>query len=199
MQTSGASEEGKKPEDLLDEKHQGWTRKTTVIMGRLGTHSDFQTNDVHANEGKPRLLLSKSEDISRPPPHKPSGKLPSFKPGFKGSPDLKKAFRQISKPTPTKHLLLGTVLGYFTGYATMKVSRTAALFVGSSLILVKLAQHKGLIDLDVKSLQSKAAKKFDESMGKNKGELKNRFTDFVKKHEYFSTGFAGGFLIGISL
>lgn len=176
-----------------------WSRKTTVIMGRLGSHSEFQSNDEHANESKARLLLSKSENIPRPPSNKPSGKLPTSRPPFKGSPNFKKMFQQISKATPTKHLLLGTVAGYFTGYATMKVSRTAALVVGSSLILLKLAQHKGLIDLDVKNLQSKAAKKFDQSVAKNKGELKNKFTTFVNKHEYFSTGFAGGFLIGISL
>lgn len=110
-----------------------------------------------------------------------------------------RAIKNITQSSPNKQLVIGTATGWVSGVIAIRISRTAALAAGSSIILLKFAENKGL--LEWKSVKEKAMnskKWFDVKYGDRSNVWKTKVTTFTNANPFFTAGFVGGFLIGIA-
>merc|ERR1712071_547875 len=110
--------------------------------------------------------------------------------------------KYASEGSNPKQLAIGGVSGWVMGYVAMKIGKTVATAVGGSLILLQIAYHKGYISVDwskvnkdLEGASKKLAKRGNESSVSN---MIDKVQNTIVNDAYFSCGFAGGFLIGLS-
>jgi len=110
--------------------------------------------------------------------------------------------KYASEGSNPKQIAIGSVSGWVTGYVAMKIGKTVATAVGGSLILLQIAYHKGYISVDwskvnkdLEGASKKLAKRGNESSVSN---MIDKVQNTIVNDAYFSCGFAGGFLIGLS-
>nr|XP_022907962.1 FUN14 domain-containing protein 1-like [Onthophagus taurus] len=97
-----------------------------------------------------------------------------------------------------EQLLLGVVLGYATGYVTMKVGRKAALVVGTGVLAFQIAQNFGFTKSNWDDARNKA-KAVQSKMGAGGCRFdRDKFRQLIKKNTSFVSSFAGGFLIAFA-
>ncbi|RNA32334.1 FUN14 domain-containing 1-like [Brachionus plicatilis] len=126
---------------------------------------------------------------------------------------IRNSINEIKEMSTLNQVFVGGSAGLATGYVTSKVGRMAAFTVGSSLIMLQLAQHFGYIEIKwgkksskIKDLKKKAIEVAEETGlldSNSQNEKLERAFGFVKKfmQENFAFGisFGGGLLIGISI
>ncbi|KAF7709476.1 FUN14 domain-containing protein 1 [Silurus meridionalis] len=101
-------------------------------------------------------------------------------------------------------ILMGGVTGWCAGYLFQKVGKIAATAVGGGFLLLQIANHSGYVQVDWKKVKkdvNKAKKHLKKKASKAAPEL-NSFidesTEFVKRNIVVSSGFLGGFLLGLA-
>ncbi|XP_048095410.1 FUN14 domain-containing protein 1 [Alosa alosa] len=100
-------------------------------------------------------------------------------------------------------IMMGGVTGWCAGYLFQRVGKIAATAVGGGFLLF-IANHSGYVQVDWKKVEkdvNKAKKHLKKRANKAAPEL-NSFieesTEFVKRNIVMSSGFVGGFLLGLA-
>ncbi|XP_068602340.1 FUN14 domain-containing protein 1 [Brachionichthys hirsutus] len=105
------------------------------------------------------------------------------------------------KYTVVSQVAVGGVSGWCVGYVFQKVGKVAAASVGGGLLLLQLANHSGYIQVDWKKLEKdvdQAKRQLRKSTNQTElSSLIEKSTDFVKKSVVVTSGFIGGFLLGL--
>nr|XP_004573022.1 FUN14 domain-containing protein 1 [Maylandia zebra] len=101
-------------------------------------------------------------------------------------------------------IAIGGVSGWCAGYLFQKVGKVAATAVGGGLLLLQVANNSGYIQVDWKRVEkdvNKAKKQLKKGTDQAVPEL-NTFVEksreFVKKNIVVTSGFIGGFLLGLA-
>ncbi|CAL8342042.1 unnamed protein product [Boreogadus saida] len=120
-----------------------------------------------------------------------------------------RVFGKNSGPIAAKYsvatqIALGGASGWCAGYLCQKVGKVAATAVGGGLLLLQIANNTGYIQVDWKRVEKdvdKAKRQLKKNTDKAVPELNTfmeKSTDFVKKNIVVTSGFAGGFLLGLA-
>jgi FUN14 domain-containing protein 1 len=131
---------------------------------------------------------------------------------------IEKFFGDVSKISATKQIALGTSTGWLvishvsvykliltywrvTGFLAMRVGKTAALALGGGIILLEIANEKGYIKINWDKVQKNLDKVTDTVEEKVSGQAPgwmDKVMSFTQKQTPFTSGFIGGFLIGLA-
>uniref|UniRef100_W5M1H0 FUN14 domain containing 1 n=1 Tax=Lepisosteus oculatus TaxID=7918 RepID=W5M1H0_LEPOC len=123
-----------------------------------------------------------------------------------------RVFGQNSGPIAEKYsvatqIMMGGVTGWCAGYLFQRVGKIAATAVGGGFLLLQIANHSGYVQVDWKKVEkdvNKAKKHLKKKANKAAPEInsfieeKCKSTEFVKKNIVLSSGFVGGFLLGLA-
>ena len=109
-------------------------------------------------------------------------------------------------------IVIGSTSGIVTGYFLNKVGRLAAFSVGSSVIVLQIAQHLGYIEVrlgkkpssidEIKKKAIKAAEELTNSKIEEKTKVEKvviQVKSFLQNNVTFGISYIGGTLIGFSL
>ncbi|XP_029558871.1 FUN14 domain-containing protein 1 [Salmo trutta] len=101
-------------------------------------------------------------------------------------------------------IALGGVSGWCAGYIFQKVGKIAATAVGGGFLLLQIANHSGYVQVDWKRVE-KDVNKAKRHLKKNAdravpefNSLIDQSTEFVKTNVIITSGFFGGFLLGLA-
>ncbi|MEQ2293413.1 FUN14 domain-containing protein 1 [Ameca splendens] len=90
------------------------------------------------------------------------------------------------------------------GYVFQRVGKIAATAIGGGFLLLQIANHSGYVQVDWKKVEkdvNKAKKHLKKKANKAAPEI-NTFieeaTDFIKRNIVLSSGFVGGFFLGLA-
>ncbi|XP_037136650.1 FUN14 domain-containing protein 1 isoform X1 [Syngnathus acus] len=117
-------------------------------------------------------------------------------------------FGKTSGPVAEKYsvatqIAIGGVSGWCAGFLFQKVGKVAATAVGGGLLLLQIANNSGYIQVDWKRVEKdvnkakKQIKKNTDTAGPELNTLVEKSTEFVKKNIVVTSGFVGGFLLGM--
>ncbi|XP_076013384.1 FUN14 domain-containing protein 1 [Genypterus blacodes] len=101
-------------------------------------------------------------------------------------------------------LAIGGASGWCAGYLFQKVGKVAATAVGGGLLLLQIANNTGYIQVDWKRVEKdvdKAKRQLKKTTNQADKEITTLFeksTVFVKKNIVVTSGFVGGFLLGLA-
>jgi FUN14 domain-containing protein 1 len=129
---------------------------------------------------------------------------------------IRKALDSTKSFSGMESVIIGGVAGLTTGYFLNKVGRLAAFSVGTSVIVLQVAQHMGYIEIkmgkksseldELKKKALKAANGFKDELGfgEKKSESKieqaaNEVKEFFKNNFTFGASYVGGCLIGLAI
>ncbi|XP_057655962.1 FUN14 domain-containing protein 2-like isoform X5 [Diorhabda carinulata] len=142
------------------------------------------------------LGLSERRPISGKDIHKAANDTGSQAKSF-----IQSIFRDISKTSATKQIILGASSGWITGFVSMKVGKTLALALGGGIILLQVANEKGYIRINWNKVNKKLDKVVDKVEEQITGETSSwtdKVMNFARNNTPFSSGLIGGFLIGLA-
>ncbi|XP_067849001.1 FUN14 domain-containing protein 1 [Heptranchias perlo] len=120
-----------------------------------------------------------------------------------------RVFGQNSGPVAEKYsvatqLMMGGVTGWCAGFVFQKIGKLAATAIGGGFLLMQVANHSGYIKVDWKRVEkdvNKAKRQLRKKANKAAPEI-NTFieesAEFVKKNIVLTSGFVGGFLLGLA-
>jgi len=116
---------------------------------------------------------------------------------------ISKFLGDVNKSDATKQILMGAGSGWFSGYLAMRVAKTTAFAVGGGIILLQIANETGFVKVNWKKLNRKLEKVADRVENElvnshNKKSISDKIIDFLKNNTPFTSGFVGGFLIGMA-
>lgn len=124
---------------------------------------------------------------------------------------IKDSLKDINEMSTLNQILIGGSTGLATGYVLSRVGKLAAFTIGSSVIVLQVAQQMGYIEIKwgkksskLQDLKKKAIQAVEET-GINTG-MRNDKTDrvfkevkkFFQKNLTFGASFGGGVLVGFS-
>lgn len=90
------------------------------------------------------------------------------------------------------------------GFLFQKVGKLAATAVGGGFLLLQIASHSGYVQVDWKRVEkdvNKAKKQLKKRANKAAPEINTLIeesTEFIKQNIVVSSGFVGGFLLGLA-
>jgi FUN14 domain-containing protein 1 len=122
---------------------------------------------------------------------------------------LKNILKDINEMPTLNQVIIGGTAGITTGYVLSKVGKIAAFTVGSSVIVLQLAQHLGYIEINwgkkkskLEDLKKKAIKAAEEAGLTNQNNRRDKYVNqiksFFQENVTFAASFGGGLLVGIS-
>lgn len=114
---------------------------------------------------------------------------------------IQRLFGDLSKGSVAKQLAVGCLTGWFSGYLFIKVGKVASLAVGGGLLILQVAHHQGWVSVHWGNVD-KSVKKARGQLYQSKPtaqEILQKVEIFVRQNIFLSSGFAGGFLIGMAL
>ncbi|XP_060537449.1 FUN14 domain-containing protein 1 isoform X2 [Cylas formicarius] len=114
---------------------------------------------------------------------------------------LSRILGDVSKTSATKQIVLGASSGWATGFLAMRVGKIAALALGGGIILLQIANEKGYININwdkVNRNLDKVADKVEEQITGQGPSWMDKVIKFGRNNTPFSSGFIGGFLIGMA-
>ncbi|KAK3801054.1 hypothetical protein RRG08_013450 [Elysia crispata] len=101
----------------------------------------------------------------------------------------------ITAASAGRQAAIGGVTGCVAGYLTNKIGRVVGLSLAGTFILFQIAQHKGYVKVNWTQVQRALTKAKAEA---RIDELKLRqIRNFVEDNFFLSTGFMGGFAVGL--
>ena len=109
-----------------------------------------------------------------------------------------KYLKEISKAPAPLQLAVGATAGWFAGYFTMKIGKSATTMIGCSLLILQIAHHKGYVKVNWQPLSNDCAAAADKTKASLVKKGKNGFEqiqEFAEENVYLS----GGFILGIAL
>ncbi|XP_033761244.1 FUN14 domain-containing protein 1-like isoform X2 [Pecten maximus] len=118
----------------------------------------------------------------------------------RGNSWLQKVFGDISKQSAAKQVAIGGATGWVSGYLFVKVGKIAAATLGTTIILVQIARHKGYLQINWSKVEREAnevRREIRREANRNLSKLQHIQT-FFRQNIFLGTGFAGGFLIGLA-
>lgn len=114
---------------------------------------------------------------------------------------LRDAFKDVTKRSTAQQVVIGGVSGWVSGYLFIKVGKLAAITLGTSILILQIAQHQGYVKIDYSLLKKdvETARKVIESQAKDRypGALET-LKRFFKNNIYLAGSFTGGFFIGMA-
>ncbi|XP_064614902.1 FUN14 domain-containing protein 1A-like isoform X2 [Liolophura sinensis] len=114
---------------------------------------------------------------------------------------LRQIFGDVSRQSTGKQLAIGGVSGWCAGYLFSKIGKVAAAAMGTSMILLQIAQYNGYIQINwnrVERSVTEAKERFDRGSTRNLPAYFESVHDFLRQNMFVAGGFAGGFLLGIA-
>ncbi|XP_028141334.1 FUN14 domain-containing protein 1B isoform X2 [Diabrotica virgifera virgifera] len=114
---------------------------------------------------------------------------------------IKRFIGDVSKSSATKQIILGASSGWVTGFLSMRVGKTAAMALGGGIILLQIANEKGYIKVNwdkVNRNLDQVADKVEEQLTGEAVSWMDKVKHFARNNTPFSSGFVGGFLIGLA-
>ncbi|XP_021379323.1 FUN14 domain-containing protein 1-like isoform X2 [Mizuhopecten yessoensis] len=118
----------------------------------------------------------------------------------RGNSWIQSVFGDISRQSAAKQVAIGGATGWISGYLFVKVGKIAAATLGTTIILVQIAQHQGYLQINwsrVEREANRARREIRREANRNLSKLQHMQT-FFKQNIFLGTGFAGGFLIGMA-
>ncbi|KAL3848019.1 hypothetical protein ACJMK2_018904 [Sinanodonta woodiana] len=109
-------------------------------------------------------------------------------------------FQDISRQSVLHQVLIGGGTGWVSGYLFLKVGKIAAVSLGLTLLLIKIAQHQGYIKIDWPKVQqeiNQTRKRLERDAMRQYPNVMNNIREFVRKNVFLAGSFAGGFLLGV--
>ncbi|XP_060065494.1 FUN14 domain-containing protein 1-like isoform X2 [Ylistrum balloti] len=113
---------------------------------------------------------------------------------------IQKVFGDISKQSAAKQVAIGGATGWISGYLFVKVGKIAAATLGTTIILVQIAQHQGYLQINWSKVEreaNRARMEIRREANRNMSKLQH-IQNFFRQNIFLGTGFAGGFLIGLA-
>ncbi|XP_044764993.1 FUN14 domain-containing protein 1B-like [Coccinella septempunctata] len=110
---------------------------------------------------------------------------------------LGKILDEISKTTPTKQMIIGVSSGWVSGFLAMKIGKTTAMALGGGIILLQVASEKGFIKINWDKVNENIDK-VEDIVSQEQLTWVDKIAKFAEKNSTFSSGFLGGFLIGLA-
>lgn len=120
----------------------------------------------------------------------------------RNSPWVQKIFGDVSKKSAAQQIAIGGVSGWCTGYLFIRFGKLAAGSLGTTLLLIQIAQHQGYIKINYREVQADIERtrgRITREANRHCPGLIENFKKFVQKNLFLAGGFAGGFLIGIAI
>ncbi|CAG2110703.1 unnamed protein product [Medioppia subpectinata] len=114
---------------------------------------------------------------------------------------VNKYYKDLKKSSSAKQLTIGAISGWTAGFVLAKFGRTAGAAIGGTFLLLNLAHYNGYIRVDWKRLNRDldlAKKEFNKRKDKELPQLTQKAKRFAKDNAVMASGFAGGFLLGLS-
>lgn len=114
----------------------------------------------------------------------------------------KQVLGDISHQSAAKQVGVGTVSGIFSGWLFVKVGKLAAVSLGTSILLIQIAQHQGYIQINWDLVQSRmrvAQSSAKKAANRHCPGFVRSCKMFVQKNIFLALGFGGGFLIGLTI
>jgi FUN14 domain-containing protein 1 len=125
---------------------------------------------------------------------------------------IKKTFDDIQEMSSLNQIIAGGSLGLATGYVFSRVGKLAAFALGTSVLVLQVAQHTGYIEVKftkkskIDQIKKKALKAAEEigitENNKKNGKIEQgleQVKKFMQKNITFGASFGGGILIGFSI
>ncbi|XP_022289086.2 FUN14 domain-containing protein 1B-like isoform X1 [Crassostrea virginica] len=113
--------------------------------------------------------------------------------------------KDVTKRSTAQQVAIGGASGWVAGYLCIKVGKLAAITLGTSILVLQIAQHQGYVKIDWSLLKKdvETAKKVIEKQAKDRytGAFENNLDSlkrFFRNNIYLAGSFTGGFLIGVT-
>nr|XP_006137997.1 FUN14 domain-containing protein 1 [Pelodiscus sinensis] len=110
----------------------------------------------------------------------------------------------VEKYSVATQIVMGGVTGWCAGFLFQKVGKLAATAVGGGFLLLQVASHSGYVQVDWKRVEkdvNKAKKQIKKRANRAAPEISTLIeeaTEFIKQNIVVSSGFVGGFLLGLA-
>ncbi|XP_037758722.1 FUN14 domain-containing protein 1 isoform X1 [Chelonia mydas] len=116
----------------------------------------------------------------------------------------------VEKYSVATQIVMGGVTGWCAGFLFQKVGKLAATAVGGGFLLLqgdgisKIASHSGYVQVDWKRVEkdvNKAKRQIKKRANRAAPEISTLIeesTEFIKQNIVVSSGFVGGFLLGLA-
>ncbi|KAL0985419.1 hypothetical protein UPYG_G00156650 [Umbra pygmaea] len=108
------------------------------------------------------------------------------------------------KYTVATQIAVGGISGWCAGYIFKKVGRIAATTVGGGFLLLQIANRSGYVQVDWKKVEKdvnnakRHLKKKADMAVPELNSIIDQSTEFVKTNVIMTSGFFGGFLLGLA-
>ncbi|XP_076435889.1 FUN14 domain-containing protein 1-like [Babylonia areolata] len=114
----------------------------------------------------------------------------------------KRTLGDISRQSALKQFGVGSGTGVLAGWLFVKVGKVAAATLGTTVLLIQVAQHQGYIQINwdrVRSSMRRAEREVHRTANRHYPGLVRNFRDFVQQNLFLAVGFGGGFLVGMAI
>ncbi|XP_052215032.1 FUN14 domain-containing protein 1-like isoform X2 [Dreissena polymorpha] len=114
---------------------------------------------------------------------------------------FQKIMGDVSKKSAAQQVVIGGATGWVTGYVSVKVGKTAAIGLGCTFLLIRLAQHQGYININwrrVNQHMDEARRTLEREAVRQYPQMMDKAKKFVQENMFLATSFAGGFFIGLA-
>ncbi|KAL4220755.1 FUN14 domain-containing protein 2 [Mactra antiquata] len=114
---------------------------------------------------------------------------------------LQQIFGDITKQSAAKQVAIGGAAGWFSGYLFLKVGKIAACSLGTTLLLVQIAQHQGYIQINWNRVNKEvemAKRKVQLEAKRQYPHIVNDLQRFFQENIFLAGSFAGGFFLGMA-
>eukprot|EP01126_Amoeba_proteus_P038146 TRINITY_DN3967_c0_g1_i1.p1 TRINITY_DN3967_c0_g1~~TRINITY_DN3967_c0_g1_i1.p1 ORF type:complete len:111 (-),score=11.05 TRINITY_DN3967_c0_g1_i1:97-429(-) len=98
----------------------------------------------------------------------------------------------------TSNFSFGTIVGVCAGYATKKISRLAAYYIGCAFVLLQVLQYNGYITISWEKVNDDIQKRLDQD-GDGKFDTKDAQTLWSRFMKILQSGLPSGLGIGVGL
>ncbi|XP_060584146.1 FUN14 domain-containing protein 1-like isoform X2 [Ruditapes philippinarum] len=114
---------------------------------------------------------------------------------------LENILGDISKQSAAKQVVIGGAAGWFSGYLFIKVGKIAACSLGTTVLLIQIAQHQGYIQINwskVNKEVTQAKRKVQREANRQFPQLVDNLRRFAQENMFLAGSFVGGFFIGLA-
>ncbi|XP_052784029.1 FUN14 domain-containing protein 1A-like isoform X2 [Mya arenaria] len=112
-----------------------------------------------------------------------------------------KALGDLTKKSAVQQVAIGGGAGWLSAYLSVKVGKSAALGLGATIVLVRIAQHQGYIQINwnrVNRHVEQARRKVEREAARKCPGIVDNVKTFVQQNVFLAGSFAGGFFIGLA-
>ncbi|XP_062575893.1 FUN14 domain-containing protein 1-like [Saccostrea cucullata] len=117
----------------------------------------------------------------------------------RGNSWVRGVIRDVTSRSTAQQVAIGGASGWVAGYLCVKVGKLAAITLGTSVLVLQIAQHQGYVKIDWSLLEKdvdKAKRVIERQTRQQYQGLVENLKTFFKNNVYLAGSFAGGFLIG---